>query len=98
MAGQHRVKFLPSDRVFLAEEGESLLELAMKSGIHINASCGGNGAFGKCRIKVLEGAVRSTPHPKIPQWDYESGTRLACMTTALGDVVVDIPFESQVDR
>jgi uncharacterized 2Fe-2S/4Fe-4S cluster protein (DUF4445 family) len=98
MAGPYRVKFLPSDRVFLAEEGESLLELAMKSGIHVNASCGGNGACGKCRIKVLEGTVRSAPHPKIPQWEYEGGTRLACMTSALEDLVIEIPFESQVDR
>jgi uncharacterized 2Fe-2S/4Fe-4S cluster protein (DUF4445 family) len=98
MAGRYRVKFLPSERVFLAEEGESLLELAMKSGIHVNASCGGNGACGRCRIKVLEGTVQSAPHAKIPQWEYESGTRLACMTTPLGDVVVEIPFESQVDR
>jgi uncharacterized 2Fe-2S/4Fe-4S cluster protein (DUF4445 family) len=98
MAAQYRVKFLPSDRVFLTEEGESLLELAMKSGIHINASCGGNGACGKCRIKVLEGAVRSPLHPKIPQWEYEGGTRLACMTIALEDLVIEIPFESQIDR
>ncbi len=82
----------------MAEEGESLLELAMKSGLHINASCGGNGACGKCRIKVLEGNVSSVHDPRIPQWEYESGVRLACMTKPLGDVVVEIPFESQVDR
>jgi uncharacterized 2Fe-2S/4Fe-4S cluster protein (DUF4445 family) len=82
----------------VASEGESLLELAMKSGIHINASCGGNGACGKCRIKVLEGNVRSAPHPKIPHYEYESGTRLACMTVPLEDIVIEIPFESQVDR
>ena len=98
MTGQHRVRFFPSDRMFLVGEGESLLELAMKSGIHINASCGGNGACGRCRIKIVEGAVRSAPHPKIPQWEYDSGTRLACMTSALEDLVVEIPFESQIDR
>ncbi|HVN24248.1 MAG TPA: ASKHA domain-containing protein [Syntrophorhabdales bacterium] len=98
MADGHRVRFLPSDRMFVAEEGESILDLAMKSGIHINASCGGNGACGKCRIKVIEGNVASAPHPKIAQWEYENGIRLACMTRSLGDVVVEIPFESQVDR
>ena len=98
MPSQQRVKFLPSDRVLVASEGESILELAMKSGIHINASCGGNGACGKCRVKVLEGNVRSAPHPKIPHYEYESGTRLACMTVPLEDIVIEIPFESQVDR
>jgi uncharacterized 2Fe-2S/4Fe-4S cluster protein (DUF4445 family) len=95
---QYRIKFLPSERTFPVEENETILEAAMRSGIHINASCGGNGACGKCRIKVREGKTRSQPHPKIPQWEYDEGVRLACMTRPHGDLVVEIPFESQVDR
>ena len=79
----YKIKFLPRDRTYPAESGETLLETAMKSGVHINASCGGNGACGKCRVKVLEGAVQSSVHPKISQWEYDSGIRLACMTTPM---------------
>ena len=95
---QHRVTFFPMDRIFVAEEGENLLETAMKYGIHINASCGGNGACGKCRVKVLNGDVYSPVNTKIPQWEYDTGVRLACMTIPRGDVTVEIPLESQIDR
>jgi uncharacterized 2Fe-2S/4Fe-4S cluster protein (DUF4445 family) len=94
----YKIKFLPRDRTYPAESGETLLETAMKSGVHINASCGGNGACGKCRVKVLEGDVQSSVHPKISQWEYDSGIRLACMTTPVADVTIEVPLESQVDR
>lgn len=93
-----KIKFLPSERVFLAENGETLLETAMRSGVHINASCGGNASCGKCRVKVLEGNVSSSIHPKISGWEYDSGVRLACMTTPNGDVTIEVPLESQVDK
>jgi uncharacterized 2Fe-2S/4Fe-4S cluster protein (DUF4445 family) len=94
----YKIKFLPRDRTYPAESGETLLETAMKSGVHINASCGGNGACGKCRVRVLEGDVHSSVHPKISQWEYDSGIRLACMSTPTGDVTIEVPLESQVDR
>jgi uncharacterized 2Fe-2S/4Fe-4S cluster protein (DUF4445 family) len=95
---EYRITFLPMERTFPAGEGETVLEVAMRSGIHINASCGGNGACGKCRIKLREGKAHSQSHPKISRWEYDEGVRLACMTHPQGDIVVEIPFESQVDR
>lgn len=95
---QYRITFLPMDRVFIAEDSENLLEMAMKYGIYINASCGGNAACGKCRIKIIKGDVYAPIHPKIPQWEYDAGMRLACMTIPRGDVTVEIPLESQIDR
>ncbi len=95
---RYRVKFLPMDRVFQAEEGENLLDLAMRSGVHINASCGGNGACGKCRVTLREGKVDSPAHRTISADEYTSGVRLACMTSIRGNVTVEVPLESQVDR
>src|SRR5208337_3953383 len=94
----YRIKFLPSERTFPIDENETVLESAMRSGIHINASCGGNGACGKCRIKIREGKTHSKVHPKIPQWEYDEGVRLACMTRPAADLVVEVPLESQIDR
>jgi uncharacterized 2Fe-2S/4Fe-4S cluster protein (DUF4445 family) len=96
--GLYRIKFLPSERTFPIDENETVLESAMRSGIHINASCGGNGACGKCRIKIREGKTHSKVHAKITQWEYDEGVRLACMTRPAGDLVVEIPLESQIDR
>jgi len=98
LAGVNKVKFLPRDRVFPALADETILETAMRSGVHINASCGGNGACGKCRILVREGQVDSSPSPALPDADYEAGVRLACRTRPLSDVAIEIPFESQVDK
>jgi len=95
---EYRITFLPMEKTFPVEETETVLEAAMRSGIHINASCGGNGACGKCRIRIRQGKTRSQTHPKIQKWEYDEGVRLACMTRAQGDLVVEIPFESQVDR
>lgn len=97
MAG-HKVKFLPSDRVFVVDEAETLLEAAMKLGVHINASCGGNSACGKCRIKIVEGDAESPRHPTISEVDYDNGYRLACTSRPRSDLVVEIPLESQVDK
>ncbi len=98
VSNQHRIRFLPMDVTLVAEEGETLLETAMRSGIYINASCGANGACGKCRITVKEGLTESRTTPKISEDDFARGVRLACTTRPLGDIVVEVPFESRIDR
>jgi uncharacterized 2Fe-2S/4Fe-4S cluster protein (DUF4445 family) len=93
-----KVTFLPSEQVFVAESGETLLECAMKAGIHINASCGGTGSCGKCRVKVLTGEADVPRHQKVSEEEHGAGVRLACRTGVEGDLIVEIPFESKVDR
>ena len=63
------------DRVVTLEKDETVLEAAMKAGIHINASCGGNGVCGKCRIAIRSGRVDSSPDARIVPSDYENGVR-----------------------
>ena len=82
----------------MVDEEENLLQAAMEAGIHINASCGGSGTCGKCRVKLLNGAVDSPKHPKLTQWEYDEGSRLACLTSIRSDIDVEIPLESQVDK
>ncbi len=93
-----KVRFLPLDITFPADESQSILDVAMRAGVHVNASCSGNGVCGKCRVRVLEGTVKSTEHPKVSAEDYEGGTRLACQTMPASDLVVEIPLESQIDK
>ncbi len=71
----------------------------MEAGIHINASCGGSATCGKCKVKILKGA-RSTPRgiPSCRSGNMTEGYRLACLTTVRGDIEVEIPIESQVDK
>ena len=95
---QHKITFSPSDVSIKVDDGENLLQAAMEAGIHINASCGGTGTCGKCRVRILNGKVDSPLSPMLPQEDYNAGYRLACLTTIREDVKVEIPIESQVDR
>lgn len=98
MADRHRVRFLPIDRIFYASKGESILDVAMRSGVYINASCGGNGTCGRCKVTVTSGKVSSSPNVAISAEEYEGGVRLACTSYPLTDINVTIPLESQVDR
>ncbi len=98
MAERHKIAFLPTEQTFRGKGNETVLDTAMRSGIHINANCGGNGTCGKCRIKIVQGDAASPIHPTIAQWEYDAGVRLACLTYPLSDITVEIPFESQVDR
>jgi uncharacterized 2Fe-2S/4Fe-4S cluster protein (DUF4445 family) len=95
---KHTITFNPVGRKILVDEGENLLQAAMEAGIHINASCGGSATCGKCKVKLLNGAADSQKHPKLTQWEYDEGYRLACLTSIYADTEIEIPIESQVDK
>ncbi|MBW6486471.1 MAG: DUF4445 domain-containing protein [Syntrophobacterales bacterium] len=95
---KHSVTFSPSGVRLKVDDGENLLQAAMEAGIHINASCGGNGTCGKCRVKIINGKVDSPLSSMLPQEDYNAGYRLACLTTIREDVEIEIPLDSQVDK
>lgn len=85
-----RVYFLPYEIEIEVPLGETILEAAMKYGIHINASCGGRGVCNKCKILIEEGMVQGEV--------LEEGFYKACTTVPITDIVVRIPPESLVDR
>ena len=53
----HKIRFLPHDKEITFPESSSVLEAAMEAGVHVNASCGGEGLCGKCRVIVEEGEI-----------------------------------------
>jgi uncharacterized 2Fe-2S/4Fe-4S cluster protein (DUF4445 family) len=79
-------------------EGENLLRVALQAGVHINASCGGEGVCGKCRILLEEGELDSLRTALLSDDDWNLGYRQACQSRVLSDVVVRIPPESLLDR
>lgn len=70
----------------------------MRAGVHINASCGGRGACGKCRVRIADGSVDSPESALLSESDRRTGFRLACGSTITEDAAVEIPLESQIDR
>jgi uncharacterized 2Fe-2S/4Fe-4S cluster protein (DUF4445 family) len=78
-------------------DGETIIHAAMEAGVHINASCGGEGVCGKCRVRIEEGMVEGGISEKISQEDQDKGFRLACQAAVKSDLTVRIPVESALD-
>ena len=73
-----------------ANTGDNLLEIARSANIAIDAPCSGNGACGKCRVKLLEGELDSVKTSHISDEDYEDGWRLSCASRIKDDAPVTI--------
>ncbi len=94
---KHKITFQPYDRSIEVEDGEILIKAALEAGVHINASCGGAGVCGKCRIIIEQGEVEGGLSEMLSNEDVEKGYRLACMSKVKSDLVVRVPVESYVD-
>ena len=93
----YQVHFSPDDVTTQAEDGDNLIQTAMRAGVHVNASCGGAGVCGKCRVILEEGELESPRTDKLSEADYAKGYRLACQSLIRGDVKIRVPVESQMD-
>jgi uncharacterized 2Fe-2S/4Fe-4S cluster protein (DUF4445 family) len=94
---KHKIKFLPHNKEITVMHGENLIRAAMEAGVHINASCGGEGVCGKCRVIIEDGSVDGGITEKLSKEDIEKGYRQACLAAVQNDLVVRIPVESEVD-
>jgi uncharacterized 2Fe-2S/4Fe-4S cluster protein (DUF4445 family) len=110
----HRVVFLPSGKRGEFPEGTSLLAAARALGVDLDSVCGGRGICGRCQIELAEGefakhAISSNAAHASPWNDVEEryaskrgpfaqGRRLGCQAKICGELVVDVPPESQVHR
>ncbi|MGQ9921653.1 MAG: ASKHA domain-containing protein [Desulfobacca sp.] len=92
------VRFLPYDVAIEVEAGSNLLAAAMEAGVHINASCGGEGVCGKCKIILESGELESKRGASQSTEEWNLGFRLACQSHVLSDVVVRIPPESLFEK
>lgn len=91
------IRFLPHDKSITVPDGTTLIRAAMEAGVHINASCGGDGVCGKCRVIVESGTVKDGVSERLSSEDIEKGYRLACKAVVDGDLVIRVPVESTID-
>lgn len=84
-----------------AESGTNLLKFMRKNSIDVNASCGGHGTCGKCKVKV-EGLpdIKSDKEKKmLGSKSIEKGYRLACYNLIKADLDIyldDIKQEAKI--
>ncbi len=105
------VVFAPSGRRGRFEHGTTLLEAARRLGVDLDSVCGGRGICGRCQVAVDEGehakhGITSTASHLSAVSDVERAyaadrgladdRRLGCVARVEGDLIVDVPPESQV--
>jgi len=94
---EYQITFLPHNMSITVPSGTSIIQAALDAGVHINASCGGEGVCGKCRVRIEEGSVADGVSEKLDPEDVQKGYRLACRSTVTGDLTVRISLESAID-
>ena len=94
------VKFSVLDREVKTEvpEGTTLLEAASEAGVQINSICGGKGACGKCKVRVLEGDTEVDSLATLKIDEVKAGYTLACQTRIKSDAAIEVPAESTAEK
>ncbi len=107
------VIFTPSGRRGHVAPGTPVLTAARQLGVDLDSVCGGRGICSRCQITPAYGEFPKhgiTVHDDaLSEWNaveqrYEDkrglkpGRRLGCQAKVMGDVVIDVPPESQVHR
>jgi adenylate cyclase len=88
-----KINFLPDKKALEVENGETILQTAIRNNIpHVNA-CGGEGRCTTCRLVILEGienCSEQTEQEKALKEKVHTTDefRLACQTQADGDITV----------
>ncbi len=93
------VDFEPPGLRVAVRAGDTLLEAALRAGINLWASCGGQGTCGQCSVVVVSGSVSAVVQDEfefLTQAELENKRRLACCVRVFGPVKVTIPLSSFV--
>lgn len=93
-----KVYFKPDNVAITVEPGANLLETANQAGVHIYASCGGDGTCGTCKLLIEKGEVETTRTNKISDEEFGQGVRQACQSRVITDLTVYVPVESRLGK
>ncbi len=106
-----KIVFTPSGRQGQVARGTNLLQAARQLGVDVDSVCGGRAMCGRCQVNVGDGSfakhgiVTSKDHLSeasasearyAEKRKLAADRRLACQCTIEGDLVIDVPAESQV--
>ncbi|MCJ8335794.1 MAG: ASKHA domain-containing protein [Epibacterium sp.] len=113
MAEEPLVVFTPSGKRGRFPVGTPVLTAARQLGVDLDSVCGGRGICSKCQITPSYGEFPkhgvTVADDALSEWNkveqrYQdkrgliNGRRLGCQAKVEGDIVIDVPPESQVHR
>ena len=108
--GSHTLIFTPSGIRAKAEDGETVYDAALRSGVDIQSICGGKGLCKRCQIEIDTGRhakfkldvtknnvskLSPTEKKAIHDGELPDHRRLACRAKIRGDLVIDVPSDSR---
>lgn len=102
------IRILPSNHTYSVEPQETLLEGALRSGIHLKYSCE-NGSCGECEARLVKGDLGPVDYHDYTFNENEKrdGKILLCRSHAASDLVIeaieasspqDIPLQTVITR
>ena len=111
---QHKIVFTPSGKRGAFPVGTTVLDAARALAVDLESACGGVGTCGRCQVVPTMGDfpkfnVKANAH-NISAWSHtetaythqhgalQSDRRLGCCATIQGDMVIDIPADSQIHQ
>lgn len=85
-----KVTLQPSGHQFTVQDGDTILDGALRAGINLPYSCRG-GACGACKGRVLQGEVdhNGLPEAALPLAERSEGRALFCTAKPLSDLVIE---------
>lgn len=114
MIDQAMVVFTPSGKRGSFALGTSVMQAARELGVDLDSVCGGRGLCGRCQIRCASGefskhnivsrqehlgeGTRVEARYQRINGEFTQGRRLGCQATIQGNLVIDIPADSQVHR
>lgn len=80
------------------EDGQTLLDAALRQGIYIPHACG-HGLCGTCKVQVTDGEVDlGAANPfALMEMERDDGMALACCATLLSDATIEADLEDEPD-
>ncbi|MDE2365299.1 MAG: CDP-6-deoxy-delta-3,4-glucoseen reductase [Betaproteobacteria bacterium] len=86
----HQVTIKPSEHVFFAQPGETVLQAALREGFPLPYGCR-NGACGTCKGKIIQGTVDFGSYTATALTDMEkqAGMALFCCAVPTSELVIE---------
>ena len=113
MSNDPLVVFTPSGKRGHFPKGTPVLTAARQLGVDLDSVCGGRGICSKCQITPSYGEFSkhgvTVADDALSEWNsveqryddkrgLKKGRRLGCQAQVMGDIVIDVPAESQVHK
>ncbi len=94
----YQVTIEPLGETIEVEEGQSLLDAALRNGVYLPHACG-HGLCATCKVDILEGEVDYGDASPFALMDMErdEGKCLACCATPQSDLVIEADIEEDED-